>query len=85
MIKKTMCVLLLCICMCFSLVGCSIPQGTQTSHEGSTSKIYNDDIYEFIDPDTGVHYWVYSHKVNYGGMGGMTPRLNSDGTVMVTK
>lgn len=59
----------------------SVQQGTH----GNTVKIYNDDIYEFIDPDTGVHYWIYSHKVPYGGMGGMTPRLNSDGTVMVTK
>lgn len=41
--------------------------------------------YEFIDPETGVHYWVYSHGAGYTGMGGMTPRLNSDGTVMVTK
>lgn len=51
----------------------------------STAKINNSDIFAFIDPDTGVHYWIYSHKVMYGGAGGMTPRLNSDGTVMVTK
>lgn len=51
----------------------------------STAKINNSDIFEFIDPDTGVHYWIYSHKVMYGGAGGMTPRLNSDGTVIVTK
>lgn len=83
--KKKFLILLLCICMCFGLSGCSIPHGTQTSNEGSIAKINNDDIYEFIDPDTGVHYWIYSHKVPYGGMGGMTPRLNSDGTIMVTK
>ena len=76
---------LLCVCMCFALVGCSVPQGTQTSNDGSATKIYNSDIFEFVDPDTGIHYWIYSHKVGYGGMGGMTPRLNSDGTVMVTK
>ena len=86
--KKKFLTLLLCICICFALVGCNVPHGTQTSNEGSTSKINNDDIYEFVDPDTGVHYWIYSHyshKTGYGGMGGMTPRLNSDGTVMITK
>lgn len=85
--KKKFLTLLLCICICFALVGCNVPHGTQTSNEGSTSKINNDDIYEFVDPDTGVHYWIYSHKTKtgYGGMGGMTPRLNSDGTVMITK
>ena len=82
--KKKFLTLLICICMCFWLLGCSVPDETQTSNEGSISKIYNDDIYEFIDPDTGVHYWIYSHKAVYGGMGGMTPRLNSDGTLMIT-
>ena len=81
--KKKFLTLLLCICMCFALVGCNVPHSTQTSNEGSTSKINNDDFYEFIDPETGVNYWVYG--AGYTGMGGMTPRLNSDGTVMVTK
>lgn len=41
---------------------------------------------EFIDPDTGVHYLMYS-DYNYlykVGSSGITPRLNSDGTIMVT-
>lgn len=83
--KKKFLTLLICICMCFGLLGCSVPHGTQTSNEGNTSKINNDDIYEFIDPDTGVHYWIYSHSGGYCGMGGITPRLNSDGTIMTTK
>ncbi len=78
--KKIIFCLLLCTCMYFVLVGCNTLQGTQTSEEGNTSKIYNNDIYEFIDPDTGVHYWIYSHYDE----GGMTPRLNSDGSVMTT-
>lgn len=83
--KKRFLTLLLCICMCFALVGCNVPHGTQTSNEGNTSKINNDDIYEFVDPDTKVHYWIYSHSSGYSGMGGITPRLNSDGTVMITE
>lgn len=35
--------------------------------------------WEFIDPDTGVHYICWKH----GDGAGMTPRLNADGTVMV--
>lgn len=65
----------------FSMAGCK-PTGTETSASGTTSKIYNSDIYEFVDPDTGVHYWIYSHTDGYRGMGGMTPRLNADGSVM---
>lgn len=66
-----------------SLTGCV--KGTTTDLSGTTPKIYNNDIYEFVDPDTGVHYWVYSHQEGYSGMGGMTLRLNSDGSVMVNK
>lgn len=83
--KKIICCILLCSCMCISLAGCNIPKETETSNAGSTSKIRNNDIYEFVDPDTGVHYWIYSHSGGYSGMGGMTPRLNSDRTVMVTE
>lgn len=82
--KKIICCILLCICLCMGLAGCGA-KGTETSDKGSTPKINNSDIYEFVDPDTGVHYWIYSHKAGYAGMGGMTPRLNSDGTVMITE
>lgn len=87
--KKTICYILLCICICMCLVGCSTPKDTKTNNKGEESKFYNedmyDDIYEFVDPSTGVHYWIYSHSGGYSGMGGMTPRLNSDGTIMVTE
>lgn len=81
--KKKLLALGIAICILLGMTGCV--SGVQSSNDGSTTKIYNSDIYEFVDPDTGVHYWVYSHKEGYGGMGGMTPRLNSDGTVMITK
>lgn len=71
--------------LCFGMTGCTSSSGVQSGDDGNTTKIYNSDFYEFIDPETGVHYWVYSHGAGYTGMGGMTPRLNSDGTVMVTK
>lgn len=43
----------------------------------------NHDIKDWVDPDTGVHYLVYSDQSGYAGMGGITPRLNPDGSVMV--
>ena len=81
--RKIIC-LILTIFICTGLIGCGI-SGVKSDDSGSTRKICNSDIYEIIDPDTGVHYWVYSHDGDYGGMGGMTPRLKSDGTVMITK
>ena len=83
--KKKLMIFLTATILTFSLVGCSVSEGTKTSNSGATSKIYNSDIYEFVDPDTGVHYWIYSHGEAYKGMGGITPRLNSDGSVMCDK
>ena len=40
-------------------------------------------IYDWVDPDTGVHYLVLRDNSYHSGRGGITPRLNSDGTVMV--
>lgn len=62
---------------CFAC-GCSL--GTAPDN---TEKINNSDVYEFVDKETGVHYFIYSHGSGYRGMGGITPRLNTDGSVMV--
>ena len=83
--KKILAILLVFGLAATTLIGCSNPTGVETTKDNNIEKIYNSDIYEFIDPDTGVHYWIYSHKAGYGGMGGMTPRLNPDGTVMITE
>lgn len=83
--KKKFMISVLVVAILFSLAGCSSREGVKISNSGATSKIYNNDIYEFVDPDTGIHYWIYSHKAGYGGMGGMTPRLNHDGSVMCDK
>ena len=40
-----------------------------------------DDVYVYVDPDTGVNYLIF-----YGyRKGGITPRLNSDGSIMIEK
>lgn len=72
-----------------NLIGCSNTANNiadiETTKKNNIDEIYTSDIYEFIDPDTGVHYLIYSHKTAGGGMGGMTPRLNSDGTIMIAE
>lgn len=91
--KKIMCCILLSICLCTFLAGCSIeevvnadPNPVSTvSKERELRKIDNKSIYEFVDPDTGVHYLICSLFEESNKMSGITPRLNSDGTVMVTK
>ena len=47
--------------------------------ESPSNKVYayRTAMHEYVDPDTGVHYWVQEDV-------GMTPRLNPDGTIMVT-
>ena len=60
---------------------------TQTTIEEANKitpkDLNNYDIYVWTDEETGVQYIIYSYKSGYGGMGGITPRLNSDGTVMI--
>lgn len=43
--------------------------------------MYNDDFFYWVDPETGVNYIVF-----YGmdGRYAMTPRLSSNGKIMVT-
>ena len=42
---------------------------------------YDDNVYDYVDPDTGVHYLVYCGYRK----GGIAVRLNPDGSIMVEK
>ena len=79
--KKKLCGLVMCFLLCTALVGCSVSE----TNNASITEINGSDIREFVDQDTGVHYLIYSCKLSNAGMGGITPRLNPDGTVMTTK
>lgn len=94
-VKKIVCCALLGTVICFTITGCNIELEEKTNDtpksvsnekkkDDTFESVPNKSIYEFIDPDTGVHYWIYSRDCGYSGMGGMTPRLNADGSVMVT-
>lgn len=43
----------------------------------------NEMIYIWTDEDTGVQYVIYREKSGYAGFGGITPRLNSNGSLYV--
>lgn len=81
--KRKILIGLLMATLAFSLSGCTTGSEANQQANQSVKEMYNNNIYEFIDPDTGVHYWIYSHSEGYSGMGGITPRLNSDGSIMV--
>lgn len=40
-------------------------------------------IYVWTDEETGVQYIIYHEKCGYAGFGGITPRLNPDGSLYV--
>lgn len=84
-------VLVLFISLC--LFGCAMPDSyinaepsnMVTTEEPKLPEVSDSDIYEYIDEETGVHYLIYSYTSMYSGAGGMTPRLNADGSVMVNE
>lgn len=43
----------------------------------------SENVYEYRDAETGIHYLVFKDSLFYGGMGGICPRYNADGTLYV--
>lgn len=71
--KKLLC-LAMTIILIFILCGCNPNQNIE--------KTVNDpDVMFWTDEETGVEYVIYSHSGGYSGMGGITPRLNKDGSL----
>ena len=80
---KLLIVLSLC-CMLFG--GCNYVKTEATvEKEQNIIKAKDEDILIWTDEETGVQYIIYSHSAVYGGMGGITPRLNNVGNVMLGK
>lgn len=71
-IGKFLFVIVIAIIVIASCTGCA----TNKVRETSDSSIVED----FVDPKTGVHYLLFERRYR----GGITPRLNADGTIMVT-
>lgn len=64
------------IITCFT--GCVDEKGWE---KDMTKKIQDKYTFIITDEETGVQYIVYREKVGWAGMGGITPRYNSDGTL----
>ena len=75
--KKILVVILIAMSIMTSLVGCNTNDSTNVV--GSS----NSNIEFWTDEETGVQYIIYDRKSAYGGMGGITPRFNSNGTLYV--
>jgi maltose-binding protein MalE len=76
--KKKIIIILSVIGLCFGLAGCSADIATG---ENTIPSVENEDISIWTDDETGVQYIIYSHGQDYQGMGGITPRLNADGSL----
>lgn len=83
--KKRILLVVFSLALVFVLAGCSLDDLQGTSQRNVMTNLYNSDVYDYVDPETGVHYLIYSHKSYNAGMGGITPRLNPDGSIMVEK
>ena len=78
--KKVLC-FLLSLFLIICLAGCKIYQINENENIKLNSK--DTDIRFWTDEETGVQYVIYNHGAGYKGMGGITPRLNADGTLYI--
>ena len=69
--KKMLCILM---AMCFALCLCACEEKNTIQSTTKTIKFWTDE-------ETGVQYVIYQESGGYSGYGGITPRLNSDGTL----
>lgn len=97
--RKRVLEILLLLSVSGALVGCSELNETTEKEDNTgifeelnkqAKEIYNmpssidsQSMYDYVDPETGVHYLIYSARGSDGWAGGMTPRLNADGSLMV--
>lgn len=78
--------LLIVLVVFLCLVSCDVQdEPNETDKTPYYNQVQNFDIKLWTDEETGVQYIIYNRKDGYGGMGGITPRLNSDGTLYTTQ
>lgn len=69
-----------------SAIGCSDYQiSLPEQPEPEVGEKSNETIYIWTDDYTGVQYVIYREKSGYAGFGGITPRLNPDGSLCVVE
>lgn len=87
--KKIFSVLIIVVLM-LCLSGCETEtlneiQNPTNSTSPTLSERIDKRIFIWTDTETGVQYIVYKDGAGYQGMGGITPRLNADGTLYVVE
>ncbi len=88
--KELWILVVLLILLCF-LVSCSerTPINTEKSKKdvytnislGVEPAVNGEQVHIWTDAETGVQYIIYSYSDGINKMGGITPRLNPDGSV----
>lgn len=72
--------ILLALILTLCLMGC---EEASENNETTLKEVKQSDVFVWTDEETGVQYIIYSDTAGYGGMGGITPRLNADGTLYI--
>ena len=75
-------VVLLIMAMIFSIFEDTKP-AEELNETYAVHEISNKYIEIWTDTETGVQYVIYCRGSGYAGMGGITPRLDKDGEVMI--
>lgn len=57
----------------------------EEAEEKRKQEDFNNRFYIYTDPETKVQYIVYHEKNAYAGFGGITPRLNTDGSLIISE
>ena len=82
--KKLLLTVLTIMLIMMCLTGCSSNRDIYADMPNNgVTKTNNIHIEFWTDEETGVQYVIYDRVCGYGGMGGITPRLNSDGSVYI--
>lgn len=81
--KKIIATILTVMLITMCLVGCGGRAIDNHVINDGVTKTDNIHIEFWTDEETGVQYVIYDRSGGYAGMGGITPRLNSDGSVYI--
>lgn len=93
--KKAICITVLFVVLVLSILSAgsisndvknesSIPyyESTISYYDGVYSSV---SVFIYVDRETGINYLIYCDEAGYGGMGGICPRYNTDGTLYISE
>lgn len=90
--KKKLIVTIIVLLFAVLLTGCNSEEAQKNANSFQSGLISTTEnfpvdksIIIWTDPDTKIQYIVYREKRGYAGCGGITPRLNPDGSLYITE